>query len=187
MKTTSIRLVFTALMLICGFAHGQQNSRTIFLVRHAETTSAASAAPLSPIGEKRAECLAKTLAESGIKQIYVSDAKPAQQTAAPLAAKLKVSSHVLAAKDISNTVRNLLYGGTGNTLLVANGDTLPLLVQRLQAGKVSPVADNEFDRMFVLSLVDGSSAPAATLRYCEAVSSVASAAIKRVSQPVGKP
>lgn len=186
MKTTSICLVFTALLFICGFAYGQQNSRTIFLVSHAEASSAASAAPLSAIGEKRAECLAKTLAESNIKQIYVFDTKTAQQTAAPLAAKLKVTSHVLAAKDISNTVRNLLYGGTGNSLLVANGDTLPLLVQRLQAGAVSPVADNEFDRMFVLSVVEGTSAPAATLRYCEAVSPAGPATFKRTSQPAPK-
>ena len=186
MKATSIRLVFATLLLLCDFAHGQQNNRTIFLVRHAEATSATSAAPLSPIGEKRAECLAKTLAESGIKQIYVSDAKPAQQTAAPLAAKLKVTSHILAAKDISNTVRNLLFGGTGNTLLITDGDMLPLVVQRLQAGAVSRIGDSEFDRMFVLSLVDGSSAPAATLRYCEAVSPAAPATLKRTSLPARK-
>ena len=45
---------------------------------------------LSPEGQKRAECLASTLKDAGIKQIYVTDVTRTQQTAAPLAKALKI-------------------------------------------------------------------------------------------------
>jgi histidine phosphatase superfamily protein (branch 1) len=184
MKPTLNSAIVIALLFICQFAGAQQNNRTIFLVRHAEPSSSAPVASLSASGEKRAQCLAQTLADSGIQQIYVSDSKRAQQTAAPLAAQLKLKPSEIGTKDISKTVRNLLYGGNGNTLFVANGDMLPLIVQRLQAGKVSAIADSEFDRLFVISVTDGSSAPAATLRYCEAGVSGGAATVKHVSLPV---
>ena len=183
MKTTFIRAIFIAALFICQLASAQQNNRTIFLVRHAEPASAAPVASLSASGEKRAQCLAQTLADSGIKQIYVSDAKRAQQTAAPLAAQLRLKPSEIATKDISKTVRNLLYGGTGNTLFIGDGDMLPLIVQRLQAGKVSAISDSEFDRLFVISVAEGSSAPAATLRYCEGGVTGGGATVKHVSLP----
>lgn len=182
MKTTFISVLLFALLLVCTLANAQQTNRTIFLVRHAEPSSAAPGATLSMTGEKRAECLAKTLAASDIKQIYVSDSRRAQQTAAPLAAQRKLTPATMPAADISKTVRNLLYGGTGNTLLITNGDMLPLVVQRLQAGKTSPVADTEFDRLFVISVTEGSSAPAATLRYCDAAANAPSV-LKHASLP----
>src|SRR6476619_8290466 len=89
MKSFLIRAVFPALLL-CQLAAAQQNVRTVFLVRHAEKASAAADAPLSPEGEKRAECLASTLKDAGIKQTYVTDVMRTQQTAAPLAKALKI-------------------------------------------------------------------------------------------------
>src|SRR5882762_9030090 len=72
MKRLFLRAIFPALLL-CQLGAAQQNVRTIFLVRHAEKASAAADAPLSSEGQKRAECLATTLKDAGIKQIYVTD------------------------------------------------------------------------------------------------------------------
>ena len=87
MKSLLIRAIFPALLL-CQLAAAQQNVRTVFLVRHAEKTSAAGDAPLAPEGQKRADCLAVTLKDAVIKQIYVTDTMRTQQTAAPLAKAL---------------------------------------------------------------------------------------------------
>lgn len=62
-----------------------QGVRTIFLVRHADKISDAPDAVLSDAGHRRAACLAKTLADTDIQQIYTSDLQRTQQTAAPLA------------------------------------------------------------------------------------------------------
>ena len=88
-----------AVFLFCNLAIAQQSVRTVYLVRHAEKTSTAADATLSPAGIKRADCLANTLKDAGIKQIYVTEAKRTQQTADPLAKQLKITPKIMPAAD----------------------------------------------------------------------------------------
>jgi phosphohistidine phosphatase SixA len=159
------RVIFS-MLLLSQLAMAQQGTRTIFLVRHAETPSAAPDASLSPAGEKRAGCLAKMLKEAGIKQIYVTDAKSTQQTAAPLAVALKLTPTVVPKKDPNTLIRDLLYSGGGNILVVGHDDTLPFVLARIKAGSVSPIGAGEYDRMFVTTVIEGGATQAGTLRYC---------------------
>jgi phosphohistidine phosphatase SixA len=165
MKPLFLRAIFPALLL-CQLAAAQQNVRTIFLVRHAEKASAAADAPLSAEGEKRAECLATTLKDAGIKQIYVTDAVRTQQTAAPLAKALKIKPTILPAKDPNALIKNLVYTGGGNILVVGHSDTVPFVIARLQGGTVAPIGENEYDRLFVMTIVEAAGMPASTLHYC---------------------
>jgi broad specificity phosphatase PhoE len=135
-------------------------------VRHAEKASAAADAPLSPEGEKRAECLATTLKDAGIKQIYATDATRTQQTAAPLAKALKIKPTILPAKDPNALIKNLVYTGGGNILVVGHSDTVPFVIARLQGGTVSPIGENEYDRLFVMTIAEAAGMPASTLHYC---------------------
>ena len=147
----------------------------VYLVRHAEKASAAPDTPLSPAGQKRAECLAKTLKEAGIKQIYVTDTKRTQDTAAPLAAALKITPKIIAARDPNSLIRDLLYSGGGNILVVGHSDTIPFILARLKAGTVPPIADNEYDRLFITTVIEGGATQAATLRYCDCLPSAPAA------------
>jgi phosphohistidine phosphatase SixA len=167
MKVFFLRAVFPALLL-CQMAAAQQNVRTIFLVRHAEKASNAADAPLSPEGEKRAECLATTLKDAGIKQIYVTDATRTQQTAAPLAKALKIKPTIIAAKDPNALIKNLVYTGGGNILVVGHSDTVPFVIARLQGASVQPIPENEYDRMYVLTIAEAAGMPAVMLHYCSA-------------------
>ncbi len=167
MRSFLLRAVFPALLL-CQLAAAQQNVRTIFLVRHAEKASAAPDTPLSPEGEKRAACLAVMLKDAGIKQIYVTDAKRTQQTAAPLAKELKVTPTILPAKDSNGLIKNLVYTGGGNILVVGHSDTIPFVIARIQGGTVAPIGENEYDRMFVMTVAEAAGMPATTLHYCSA-------------------
>ena len=167
MKSFFLRAVFPALLL-CQMAAAQQNVRTIFLVRHAEKASNAADAPLSPEGQKRAECLAATLKDAGIKQIYVTDVTRTQQTAAPLAKMLKVKPTILPAKDSNGLIKNLVYTGGGNILVVGHSDTVPFVIARLQGGTVPPIGENEYDRLFVMTIAEAAGMPAVTLHYCSA-------------------
>jgi phosphohistidine phosphatase SixA len=167
MKSLLIRAIFPALLL-CQLAAAQQNVRTVFLVRHAEKTSASGDAPLSPEGEKRADCLAGVLKDAGIKQIYVTDAKRTQQTAAPLAKALKITPKILPAKDPNALIKDLVYTGGGNILVVGHSDTVPFVIARMQGGTVAPIGENEYDRMFVMTIAQAAGMPAATLHYCSA-------------------
>ena len=165
MKLVLIRAIFPALLL-CQLAAAQQNVRTVFLVRHEEKTSAAGDAPLSPEGQKRADCLAVTLKDAGIKQIYVTDAMRTQQTAAPLAKALKITPKILPAKDPNALIKDLVYSGGGNILVVGHSDTVPFVIARMQGGTVPPIGENEYDRMFVMTIAEAAGMPAATLHYC---------------------
>jgi broad specificity phosphatase PhoE len=167
MKSLFLRVIFSALLL-GQLAIAQQNVRTIFLVRHAEKASTAADAPLGPDGEKRAECLAAMLRDAGIKQIYVTDVKRTQQTAAPLARALKIKPTILPAKDSNGLIKNLVYTGGGNILVVGHSDTVPFVIARLQGGTVPPIGENEYDRMFVMTIEEAAGMPVSTLHYCSA-------------------
>lgn len=166
MKSLFVRIGL-AVIVLCHFAAAQQNVRTIFLVRHAEKMSTAGDAALSPEGEKRADCLAAMLKDAGIKQIYVTEVKRTQQTAAPLAKALNVTPTVLPAKDPNGLIKKLVYSsGGGNILVVGHSDTVPFLIARMQAGAIPPIGENEYDRMFAVTVVDTTASPVATLHYC---------------------
>ena len=171
MKHLLIRLGLTALLLgQIATAQQQQPAATVILVRHAEkaTNQNAPDVPLSAQGEQRAECLARVLKDAGIKRIYVSDAKRTQQTADPLAKALGIKPVVVPAKDVNTLVRDVFYGTGGNALVVGHSDTLPQIIKRVQAGTIPPLGDNEYDGMYVLTVLEGSSTPVVKLRYCAA-------------------
>jgi phosphohistidine phosphatase SixA len=159
--------VFFSILLLSELGMTQQETRTVFLVRHAEAASTAADAVLTPAGQKRADCLGKMLKEAGIKQIFVTEAKRTQQTAAPLALALKLTPTVVPAKESNKLIRDLLYSGGGNILVVGNNDALPFVLARVKAGTVPPIGENEYDRMFVTTSIEGGATQASTLRYCE--------------------
>jgi len=169
MKRLLIRLGLTALVLgQIAIAQQQQPATTIVLVRHAEKISNAPDALLSPQGQQRAECLAHVLKDAGIKRIYVSDVKRTQQTAEPLAKALGIKPVVVPAKDPNTLVKDVFYGAGGNALVVGHSDTLPFVIQRVQAGTIPPIGENEYDGLYVLTVLEGSSTPVLKLRYCAA-------------------
>ena len=182
MKTRGFFLI--PFLLLAQIALAQQTTHTIFIVRHAERASTAPDALLSPAGMKRAECLAKTLKDAGITSIFATEVKRTQQTAEPLAAALGLKVTVVPANDWSTLTKDLLYGLHGNALVVGHGDTVPVLVQRLQAGSIPPLGPNEFDRMLIVTLVSGGgSTQVTTLHYCELQGSAAAAPGNEMKRP----
>ena len=154
-------------LLLSQLALAQQETRLVYLVRHAEAASTAPDAALTPAGQKRAECLAKTFKDAGIKQIFVSDAKRTQETAAPLAKAINVKPTIIPAKDPNKLIQSLLYSGGGNILVVGHSNTLPFVLARMKAGTVAPIAEDEFDRLFVTTVIESGVTQASTLRYCD--------------------
>lgn len=162
-----------AVFLFCNLALAQQSVRTVYLVRHGEKASSADNALLSPAGMKRAECLASTLKDAGIKQIYVTNVERTQQTADPLAKELKITPKILPPEDEATLVRDIFYNGSGNTLVVGHSNTLPIVIARMKAGKIPAIGDTDYDNLYVVTTMEGSVTPVITLHYCQNIAPAA--------------
>lgn len=144
--------------------------RTIFFVRHADKVSDETDALLSDAGHRRAECLAKTLAEAQIQQIYTSDLQRTQQTAAPLARQLHLKPVAISLSKVDDLIAALRAEKAANVLVVWHDATLPKIMRALGAPEITPIGHTEYDRFFILTF-DGdekNSKPRFTaLRYCD--------------------
>jgi phosphohistidine phosphatase SixA len=165
---TAVICLFVTLTLAPA-AHAQ-DTRTIFFVRHADKVSDETDAPLSEAGHRRAECLASTLADAHIQQIFTSDLQRTQQTAAPLAEKLHLKPTVIALSKPDELIEAIRSGKAANVLVVWHDATLPNVMRALGAPEITPIAHTEYDRFFILTLAADKalSKPRFTaLRYCD--------------------
>jgi len=171
-KNLSVFIAFFAISLSQAAGAQQlqqtQHTATVVLVRHAEKASNDPDAPLSPPGLERAACLARVLKDTGIKRIYVTDTKRTQQTAEPAAKAFGMKPTIVPVNDPSTLIRDVFYGQGGNALVVGHSNTLPLIIQRVQAGVIPPIGENEYDGMYVLTVMEGASTPVLKLHYCAA-------------------
>jgi phosphohistidine phosphatase SixA len=160
--------LFLQLAAVSG-AHAQ-NVRTIFFVRHADKASEDTDAPLNDAGRRRAECLANTLADAHIGQIFTSELQRTQRTAAPLAEKLHIKPEAIPIARPDLLIKAIRKGKAENTLVVWHDATLTQILRALGAPEVPPVAHTEYDRFFILTLAAGkanSQPRLTTLRYCD--------------------
>lgn len=138
---------------------------TVFLVRHAERVSMTDPdSPLSDAGHARAQALAQLLADAGVTAIITSDRLRTQQTAAPLAEARRLRAEVLPADQLDAVVARIRSGRGGTILVVHHSNTVPALAETLGAA-IPPIADDEYDRVVMLTLPAEGPARALTLRF----------------------
>ena len=120
--------------------------QVLFLVRHAEKVDNSRNALLSPAGEARAHALAEKLREAGITAIFATEVQRTQQTAAPVAARLKLPVQVHKADDTAGLVE--LLKKQDRALVVGHSNTLPEIAKAF--GVTLEVPDEEFDGLYVV-------------------------------------
>jgi phosphohistidine phosphatase SixA len=163
-------LVSAIVLLAASPAAFAQSARTVILVRHAERAGGTGAeVGISEAGQCRAGILAGMLSSAGVGRIFTSEVARTQQTAAPLAAKLNLQPETVPAKDVDGLVAKLRSGSSAATVVVGHSNTVPAIVEGLGGGTVPPIADNEYDRLLVVTLTGPKQATVVTLRYkgCE--------------------
>jgi broad specificity phosphatase PhoE len=168
LKGLALYCAFAALAFSQG-AHAQ-NARNIFFVRHADKVSEDVDAPLSEAGRRRAKCLANTLADTQIQQIFTSDLQRTQQTAAPLAEKLRLKPVTIPLSMPDELIEAVRSSAAANILVVWHDATLPTVMRALGAPSIAPIAHTEYDRFFILTLSADKAHPHprfTTLRYCD--------------------
>lgn len=160
--------------LAAAFAYwNSATTTTIVLIRHAEKqVGAISDAPLAPPGEVRAARLAQMFGDAAtfgrVQKIYVTDTRRTQQTAAGVAQRLGITPIVVAGKTDSKALaRRVLKENRGHrALVVGHSNTVPEIVAAL-AGQsdVPPIADDEFDTMYVVTVPTIGRASVLRLKY----------------------
>ena len=163
------RFLLALALIVVAFplraADAPARATTLFVVRHAEKAPGDGDVPLSPVGRERAALLARTLKDAQVTRVFTSQMARARETATPLAEALKLTSEVVPAQDPDALVTALRALPRGTTaLIVGHSNTVPVIVERVAGTKVQPIAEDEFDRLLVLTIGDGS-VTVTTLRY----------------------
>ena len=148
------RALLTLLLLLASLGSQAADVRVI-VVRHAEKASDGTKDPgLTPAGQARADELARLLDNEHLVAIYATQYRRTQLTARPtaLAAGLRIRARRAdePADLLAATIRHSHHEGT--VLVVGHSDTVPALVTALSGQAVPPIADDEFDRYFIITL-----------------------------------
>lgn len=143
--------MLTAAMLLPTFASAAPN--VVYVTRHAEKASVDKDPSLTAQGNARARMLRVLLHKAGIKHIFSTATSRTRQTAQPLAEHLNVTVETYdGAKPAAAIEKIKLLGGA--TLLVGHSNTVPELVKMLGGAPVAPIGDDEYDRLYQVSIHD---------------------------------
>ncbi|MEP6809706.1 MAG: histidine phosphatase family protein [Chthoniobacterales bacterium] len=147
------RSLILALVFVAGLLATAEAAPTIFLVRHAEKEHSFSAnqnnPPLSSAGRKRARALAFLLRDTHPVAIYVTEFARTQETAAPLAAAVRIRPTVLAAKATSALAARLKQT-RGCAVVVGHSNTIPEILHALGVESQIKIAETQYDNVFVV-------------------------------------
>jgi len=132
----------------------------IIVVRHAEKATDDPKDPgLSEQGSARASALAEVLKDSNLKAVYSTQYKRTQLTGAPAAAMngLQVQAIEINKQNdktyVADLIRKIKKEHNGQTvLIVGHSNTVPEIVKYLTGKDVAPIGENEFDRIYVITL-----------------------------------
>lgn len=142
------------IILLCAAAAGSlAEPSIIFLVRHAERADAGGAPQkdpsLSQIGQARAEALAQTLKDSGIRYIFVTEFRRTQQTAQPLASALKIPLTTVVAEETAALVGQI-QKADGAVLVVGHSNTIPEIIRALGLKQPVKIGESSYDDLFLV-------------------------------------
>jgi len=144
-----------AMTLIPALASAQ---KMVILTRHAEradgvaTMTTMTGAPADPLlsdaGGARAQKLATMLADANITAMFTTEFRRTKDTAAPLAAKLKVSPEVVAAAQTAVMIEKIKAHANDIVFVVGHSNTVPAIIKALGGPDVT-IGDNEYDNLFI--------------------------------------
>jgi len=130
------------------------NSFTLYLIRHAEKQVELKNPPLTECGLKRAEQIAITLEQTNIEKIYSTQYTRTEQTVAPIAKKLSldvISYSPSALKEFSQQIMN----DQTTALIVGHSNTTPQLAALLSGMPVSDITEQEYQMLYQVSFING--------------------------------
>jgi phosphohistidine phosphatase SixA len=133
-------------------------------VRHAERETGKGDDPLSAQGRARAQTLAYVLRDANIKTVMTSGVTRTRETAEPFARQAGLTPEVLPADKLDDIAQRIRSLNGSVVLIVHHSNTVPVITEMLGVS-IAPIADQEFDRLIVLTIPTTGNPSAVTLRY----------------------
>jgi broad specificity phosphatase PhoE len=142
-------VLFLAMTLSPSVSFAQ---KMVILTRHAEradgaATMGASDPKLSAAGAARAEKLLAMLADANIAAIFTTEYTRTKDTAAPLAAKIKVAPEAIPASQLNALLEKIKSHADDTVFVVGHSNTVPMIIKALGGPDVL-IGDNEYDSLF---------------------------------------
>jgi 2,3-bisphosphoglycerate-dependent phosphoglycerate mutase len=166
MQTRTLALCLLLTLTASALANGGPEVTTVILVRHGEKAGPSGDVPLSDEGVARANELARVLAGVKLDAIYTTPYERTRKTAAPVSGKSGVTVTEIAtgktyAEDMARIIREK---HDGDTVLIAGHSNTTRDVIKALGGDVPEIADSQYDDLFVVTLVKGTTR-VLSLRY----------------------
>jgi broad specificity phosphatase PhoE len=164
----ALRLAAPAIVLLGALSSARADT-VLVVVRHGEKVDESPDAELSDAGRIRARALAAILKDAGIEAVYSTDYARTRDTARPTADAISKPVEIYDGDGLEPFAQNLRARGV-RALVVGHSDTTPELVKLLGGEPGSPIASDEYDRLYILTLSAGGKTSTTLLRFPTGVS-----------------
>ena len=158
-RRIQVVIIYTAIAIGLAWFFESQATTTIIFVRHAEQATAPAEDPgLSESGVRRVAELTRQLVDAdvvaGIDAVYATQYRRSQETARPVADALGLPINTYDAADTELVLETILDNHKGKIILVVgHSNTLAPLMANLGASKkVPPIAQDEFDNIYIVAI-----------------------------------
>jgi len=115
----------------------------VYVMRHLNTPQGERDPDLLPEGQRAAQALAGRFERGGLRAIYVSDFRRTRQTAAPLAARLRLIPIVYDPADTPGLIARV-RAGPQPALIVGHSNTVPDIIEALGGARPAPLVHADF-------------------------------------------
>lgn len=158
-RRMQVIVIYTAIAVGLAWFFESQATTTVIFVRHAEKAGLpADDPPLSDAGKLRVEELTRQLVKAdvvqGIDAVYATPYRRTVETAKPVADALGLPVNSYDAADTEAVMERIVKQHKGKIILVVgHSNTLPALIGNMGASKkVPPIAEDEYDNIYIVSI-----------------------------------
>lgn len=139
----SIALALMAALASCATPPAPPASPNIYVMRHLHTPAGVTDPDLTAQGGRYASAVSDWFRSDPPNAIYVSSTRRAQQTAAPLAQRLKLTPKIYDPRDTPGLLAAVVKE-SGTVLIVGHSNTVPEIVEGLGGTRPGPLTHEDF-------------------------------------------
>ncbi|MDX1480472.1 MAG: histidine phosphatase family protein [Woeseiaceae bacterium] len=175
-RRIQVVVIYTAIAIGLAWFFESQSTTTMIFVRHAEKAAEPADDPgLTAAGRRRVAELTRQLVDAdvvaGVDAIYSTRTRRTKETVEPLANRLGLGIRYYETdpEDNEELVDGMVSDNKGRIILVVgHSDTIPGLIADVGASKnVPPIADDEYDNLYVVVIPWFGKTKTIRLRYGE--------------------